>query len=113
MTYVSVQTLPNIIVDNNTNQTIVALAFWFEGMTIAEPTIKKIRPNEREQATIYTRSLVGTKTLFMKHADSNNQIQSYPIFTALTNKYWSNILVEINGVNDNGLLDLKITPNFG
>jgi hypothetical protein len=36
----------------------------------------------------------------------------YEIFDQLTKNYWNNILVEILSVNNDGSLNIKVTPDF-
>jgi len=112
MTYIGIQTLPNVFIDNNSKETIKDITFWYEGLSSKEPKIKNLKPGERKHVAVYTRGIQGKRTLYMKHVDYSDQIQMYDIFNQLTKDYWSDILVEIKSIKEDGTLNIIVTPNF-
>ncbi|MEH6941451.1 hypothetical protein [Bacillus sp. JJ722] len=112
MTYLGIQTLPAVFVDNRTGATITELTFFYDGLAIEEPKLKRIRPGERKIVSIYSRNINGEKTLYMKHNKRNNEEQTYEIFDKLTEQFWGNILVEILSIHSDGTLNIKVETDF-
>jgi hypothetical protein len=109
--FFGLQTLPTIYVDNNSEQMVQGLSFTFDGYVGKEPIIKKVNRGGRDQATIYTHNISGTKTLMMKHVTPSGEVKQYPLFDGLNSKYWGEILVDIRDVKDDGTLEFTVRPN--
>ncbi|WP_042349951.1 hypothetical protein [Bacillus massiliigorillae] len=112
MSYLGIQTLPAVFVDNRTGATITDLTFYYNGLVIEEPRLKRIRPGERKIVSIYSRNIEGEKTLYMKHKKRNNEEQSYEIFNKLTERFWGNILIEILSIHSDGTLNIRVNTDF-